>query len=166
MFFEWLGEESVSKEYKEGVDHVLDENDKGSNLIITSVITDLEVLPEKLDDKSAGASTTYNDLFDGEKFHQTEVNKNILILAREIRSYYFKLSDDNGRGGKMMDLGDSIHLASAIIHEVDEFHTRDKSSKGSKVPLVTLYENSGVNQVCGKYEIKIVSPLAEEPKLL
>lgn len=57
-----------------------------------------------------------------------------------------------------MDLGDSLHLATASIYGVDEFHTRDKDHKKSKVPLIGLYEAYNETKLCGKYDIKIVSP--------
>lgn len=65
----------------------------------------------------------------------------------------------------MMDLGDCIHLATATINRVDEFHTRDSDRKGRKVPLLKLYEISNTPKVCGKYELKITSPEAEQGAL-
>ena len=58
----------------------------------------------------------------------------------------------------MMDTIDAIHLATAVIHKVDEFHTRDDESKGSKIPLVSLYTWSGNSKICGKYKLDIISP--------
>ena len=162
LFFEWLGDEEVENSLKGGLTEILDENDDGKNIIVTSVITDLEVVPDKLESKNIGALERYNSLFDGVTFHQLEINKNILRLAKEIRNYYFKPADEDGHGGKMMDIGDAIHLATAIISKVDEFHTRDASAKGSKIPLLTLYEFSGNNRVCGIYELKILSPIANQ----
>ena len=65
----------------------------------------------------------------------------------------------------MMDLGDCLHLATATLNGVDEFHTRDKDKKGGKVPLLKLYEVSGTPKICGKYDLKIVSPEAEQGRL-
>lgn len=66
---------------------------------------------------------------------------------------------------KMMDLGDCIHLAAATINGVDEFHTRDASRRGSKVPLLNLYEMTSVPKLCGKYDLTILSPEAAQPRL-
>lgn len=165
MFFEWLGDEDVATDMKDGLNDVLDANDQGNNIIVTSIITDLEVVPSKLEAKNAGAVQQYDELFDSVSFHQIELTKNILIRAKEIRDYYYVEADSEGKGGKMMDLGDSIHLATAIISNVDEFHSRDANAKGSKVPLAGLYDYSGEDKVCGKYPLKIISPKASQIRL-
>ena len=162
MFFEWLGDEPTERVMKDGLNEVLDENDAGENIIVTSVVTDLELVPEKLELKKEGAVEIYNALFDSVRFHSVEISKNILTLAREIRDYYYIAADEYGRGGKMMDLGDAIHLATAIIMGCEEFHTRDMNSKGAKVPLVGLGVGNGV---CGKYKLNIVSPIANQGAL-
>ncbi len=59
-----------------------------------------------------------------------------------------------------MDLGDCIHLATAIIEGASEFHTRDDNKKGAKIPLLSLYSFSGQSKVCGKYELEIKEPIA------
>ncbi len=64
-----------------------------------------------------------------------------------------------------MDSGDAIHLATAVIMDADEFHTRDDKSKGTKVPLLGLYEYSGEDKVCGKYPLRIVSPESSQGEM-
>ena len=64
---------------------------------------------------------------------EVEVNANIILRAREIRNHYHKAPGADGTGLKMMDLGDFIHLATASILGADEFHTRDKDRRGSKI---------------------------------
>ena len=131
---------------------------------MTSVITHLEVLPRKIGEKDSSAEEDYLALFDAVHFHEIELNANIILRAREIRDYYYSpLSADGGY--KMMDLGDCLHLATATLNGVDEFHTRDKDKKGGKVPLLKLYEVSGTPKICGKNDLKIVSPEAEQGRL-
>lgn len=165
IFYEWLGEEDVDPSKQDGIKEILAENEKGENLIVTSVITHLEVLPTKIDLKADEASESYLSLFDGVKFHEIELTTNILLRAREIRDHYYIAADDSGHGGKMMDLGDCIHLATATIHKAEEFHSRDGSSGGSKIPLLGLSETDGINRICDKYEIKILSPKADQGSL-
>lgn len=143
---------------------VLDSNEKNENLIVTLVVTHLEVLPRKLADKSASDDEDYLSLFDGVRFHEIELNANHILRAREIRDYYYSPLVADG-GYKMMDLGDCIHLAVATINGVDEFHTRDNDKKGSKVPLLELYRISGNPKLCGKYDLKIVSPESDQGRL-
>jgi hypothetical protein len=59
----------------------------------------------------------------------------------------------------------AVHLATASIYDVKEFHTRDDESKGTKIPLVSLYAWSGIDQLCGKYKLPIVSPETEQKVL-
>ena len=166
MFYEVLGNESVAPAKKSGVNEILKDNESGENVIITSVITHLEVLPEKLEAKNTGAETEYMNLFDSEHFGDVELSANIILRAREIRDYYYRVPDEGGLNAKMMDLGDAIHLATATIHSVDELHTRDDDKKGMKVPLLSLYEMYKQSKVCDKYDLKIVSPESDQADLL
>jgi hypothetical protein len=83
---------------------------------------------------------------------------NILMRARETRDYYYRPSSTPKASAKIMDTADAVHLATASIYGAKEFHTRDDDSKGTKIPLVSLYTWSGVDQLCGKYGLSIVSP--------
>ncbi len=166
LFYEVLGNENVDSDKQQCIKEIMDANDAKENYIITSVIRHLEVLPSKLDDKGADDEQDFLSLFDATHYGAIEINTNILLMAREIRDFYFKPADNTGHGGKMMDLGDCIHLATAIIHGVDEFHTRDKTTKGSKISLIKLYEISGNPKVCGKYDLVIKSPESSQRVLI
>lgn len=185
IFYEWLGKENVPREKSDGIKEVLDGNEDGSNTIITSIATHLEVLPQKLDDKDTDAEAKYLSLFDAEKFCEIQISTNVILLAREIRDYYYRppvaaIAGVKGKpakegkpavvavpaasaiSAKMMDLGDAIHLSTAIIEGAKEFHTRDNDSKGTKIPLLSLYKFSGQTKVCGKYELEIKSPIGDQ----
>lgn len=163
LFYEWLGKESVAVARRDGLKEILDSNEKKENLIVTSSITHLEVLPRKLGQKGASDEQDYMALFDSVHFHEIEVDGNIILRAREIRDYYYSPLADGAY--KMMDLGDCLHLATASIYGAIEFHTRDKDKKGSKVPLLDLYKVSGNPRLCGKYDLKICSPEAQQGSL-
>lgn len=77
------------------------------------------------------------------------------MRAREIREFYYR---DDAAGKKIMDAGDAVHLATATIYGAPEFHTRDDDGRGSKIPLVSLYKWSGIDKLCGKYPLQIISP--------
>ena len=116
-----------------------------------------------MDSKAADAEAKFLSVFDSVHFLDAEISRNILLRAREIRDYYYRQGDpSNGVAHKMMDAADAIHLATALIYEVSEFHTRDDDRKGSKVPLVSLYEWSGETEICGRYPLKIASPEAAQ----
>lgn len=157
MFYEVLGDEIVTSEKKEAIEEVLLKNKKYENLIITSVVTHLEVLPSKLEQKHSEGERKYRSMFDGKRFLDYEITRNTLIRAREIREFYYRAPKLDA-SAKIMDATDALHLATATLFNVTEFHTRDDNSKGTKIPLVSLYQWSGVDKVCGKYPLKIVSP--------
>lgn len=171
IFYEWLGKEDVPREKSDGIREVLAAVYADEAIVLTSVATHLEVLPQKMNEKDAEADSRYLALFDAEKFFEFQVSTNVILLAREIRDYYYRPEipavprtktspAQPRRPAKMMDLGDCIHLATAIIEKADEFHTRDNSDKKGKIPLLNLYDYSGIPSVCGKYPLTITSPLA------
>jgi len=164
MFYEVLGDEPVSAERRAATEQLMAANKKNENIICTSVACHLEVIPSKLTEKDVDDERQYLNLFDHVHFVDIEISTNVLMLAREIKDYYFR-PVKNGNSAKMMDTVDAIHLATAIINNVDEFHTRDDSSKGSKVPLVSLYTWSGKGKVCDRYPLEIISPESPQGNL-
>jgi hypothetical protein len=176
IFYEWLGKENVPREKSDGIGEVLASVEALEAIILTSSATHLEVLPQKMNEKDAAAESAYLSLFDAEKFFEYQIGTNVILLAREIRDYYYRaevpavpkskgVAAKPRQAPKMMDLGDCIHLATAIIEKADEFHTRDAAANGGKIPLLTLYDWSGVPSVCGKYPLTITSPIAKQGTL-
>lgn len=165
MFYEILGDEPVSPAKKAAVQSILDLNKASENIIVTSVIAHLEILPSKLDQKGADDARDYLALFDGVKFVEVEISTNIILRAREIRDFYYVGADENGQGAKMMDVGDAIHLATATIQSIPEFHTRDNKKKKGNIPLLDLYSMSGNPRICGKYNLRIISPETDQGTL-
>jgi len=165
MFYERLNNETVTPTQRAKVTEILSENREKKNRIVTSAITDLEVLPEKLNIEDAYKEEAYFGMFDGEYMISAEITANVLRLAREIRNRYFRPVPEGGGYCKMMDLGDSIHLATAAIMKVTEFHTRDDNQDKTKIPLVSLYQWAGEDRLCGRYDLKIVSPETDQGEL-
>ncbi len=162
MFYEVVGDEPVSPLKRAAVQEILKRNKAKENFIFTSVATHLEVIPKKLTEKDAGDEREYLSLFDGIRFLDYEISRNILMLAREIKNFYYRPAEISGYLAKVMDSVDAIHLATAVIYGATEFHTRDDQRKGVKIPLVTLYKWSGNPRICGKFDLKIVSPEADQ----
>lgn len=166
LFYEVLGDEPVTPQKKAGIQQILEANKSGENVIATSVVTHLEVIPAKLDEKKPGASKQYLGMFDAVHFVEVEISRNILLRASEIREFYYRAADPaTGAAQKIMDTADAIHLATATIYGAAEFHTRDNDQKGSKIPLVSLYDWSGSDKVCAKYPLKILAPEAAQGAL-
>lgn len=162
MFYEVLSDKNVKSEHRAAVDEILGRNRKRENIIVTSIVTHVEVLPRKISASSPEIEQKYLSMFDGNRIIDIEMNRNVAVLAREIRDFYYKSADDNNGQYKMMDANDAVHLATAYIYKASEFHTRDNDSKKAKIPLVSLYDYSGYPKICNKYALEIVCPETEQ----
>lgn len=160
IFYEFLKDEPVEEEMKQAINDLLLENKQKRNRICTSVVTHNEVLPKRLTQE---AESAYWEKFNSPVFFDIEADRSVILLSRKIRNYYFKTKEADGEA-RLMTTGDSIHLATAIIHEAAEFHTRDNKRKGGVVSLLTLNSISPGGKICGEYDLKIVSPRAREPR--
>jgi predicted nucleic acid-binding protein len=115
-FIAWVdGGKGHPKEVIEGLDAIAKEINENRAVLTTSVMTDAELLQGKLIPEQA---TKFQNLFKRRNVTAINVDSRIAKKASEIRNYY------NERKMKL-STPDSIHLATAIIYEVDEFHTLD-----------------------------------------
>lgn len=159
IFYEYLKDEQADMWKRQAIDECLAKNKERLNRLCTSVVTHVEVVPRKLPPPK---EEEYWRLFGSVYFYDIPIDKSVIALSREIRNYYYLPADEDGRGGKMMGLGDSIHLATAIIQEAVELHTRDGKKKGGNIPLIGLPESSPNGKLCGVYDLRIVSPVASQ----
>lgn len=161
LFYEHLKGEAVSIDKKIAVGEILLDNKDKRNRICTSVITHAEILPKKLGPE---AEEKYWSMFGSMYFFDIEISRQILELAREIKDFYYVPHDATDKTvGKMMSTGDAFQLATAIAHDVTEFHTRDGKRKGGNVSLLGLGGAEG--KVCGLYPLKITSPSTAQGNL-
>lgn len=161
LFYEHLKGENVSIDKKVAVGEILLENKNKRNRICTSVITHAEILPKKLGPE---AEAKYWSMFGSMYFFDIDISRQILELAREIKDYYYVPQNEADKTiGKMMSTGDALQLATAIAHDVNEFHTRDGKKKGGNVSLLGLGGADG--KLCGLYPLKIVSPSTAQGNL-
>lgn len=80
-------------------------------------------------------------------------------MARTIRDYYFIEGDPKAaKPYRMVGLADAVHLATAIVMDVDEFHTRDKKGRGGNVGLMELSKTIGNDKVAERWHLKIIDP--------
>jgi hypothetical protein len=163
IFLEYIRKEDVTPQKRHAIQRLLRDNKGRENVICTSAISHVECLPSKLSHEDASREKEYLSMFGTRFFHDISITTNTLVLAREIRDYYYVERDvDAGLSHKIMGLGDAIHLATAIIAEIPIFHTRDKKKKGGNVPLIGLPQQSPNGKIAGKYELTIISP--EDPQ--
>lgn len=162
IFYEHLNEEQTEPRKRQAVDDCLEQNKQKRNRICTSVITHTEVLPKKLDKT---LEQRYWEKFQSLYFFDIEIDRNVISLAREIKDYYFNPGDPVGVNYKMLSTGDAIHLATAIIHQVNEFHTRDKNPKHGNIKLLGLPESSPSGKICGLHSLRVLSPEVSQGRL-
>jgi predicted nucleic acid-binding protein len=124
---------------KQAIKRLLRENKDKKNRIFTSAITHLEALPKKLNKNDVAKEAEYMSMFGSMYFFDIAVDGQVIQLAREIKDFYFVEGDPKaGLSYQMMSTGDAVHLATAIINQATEFHTRDKNTRGGNVKLIGL----------------------------
>ena len=96
-------------------DGIVSEVEKGDAIIITSSIVETEVL---LGDLTDDVRNKFRGLLKRKDVLAVNVDRTVSKLAGEIRDHY------RGQSPKQSIQGmDAIHLATAILYKVDEFHT-------------------------------------------
>lgn len=132
IYTAWLLQEPVHQAHLPAINAIAQENREGKNIIVTSVVTMMEVF--KLDD------TQENDLQNCFKFgsHELyEVDQPIIFKARSYRAHY----NANPVDGKKLTPFDAIHLATAFVLTADEAHTLDDGKSGKGCSLLKLDGN-------------------------
>jgi predicted nucleic acid-binding protein len=151
-FIAWLdGGKGHPKDVVAGFDEVALEVTHNRANLCTSVLTQTEVLQGRLTIEQA---TKFDNLFKRRSVISITVDTRIAKRASEIRNYY-------SQKGVRISTPDSIHLASAIIYEVDEFHTLDGDGQRQR-PNDLLRLNGDV----AGYPLHIRVPVAVQPSLL
>lgn len=115
IFLAWLLDENRPDGDMEGLAEVASLVAKSNAILVTSVITTVEVLECTLTDES---KKLLDDFFKRRNIIRVNVDENVSSLAHEIRNHY------KARGNSLRT-ADSIHIAAAITYGVDQFHTFD-----------------------------------------
>jgi predicted nucleic acid-binding protein len=150
-FIAWLdGGKGHSREVLSGLDAVAKEIYENRSTLCTSVMTETEVLQGKLTPEQV---IKFQNLFKRRNVIAINVDSKIARTASEIRSYY------SARDIKIKT-PDSIHLATAIIYEADEFHTLDGDGERPR-PSDLLRLNGNV----AGHPLHIRVPIAIQPSL-
>src|SRR6266851_3032862 len=131
IYLAWLKREASSN--LASIEAIADENKRRNNIIVTSVITKLEVLDATL---TPDQERLFNESFAFGTHELYELDGAVVLKARSYRSYYVK----NPIGKKCLPVPDAIHLATAFACQTDEFHTFDDGGKGG-ISLLSLDGN-------------------------
>jgi predicted nucleic acid-binding protein len=118
VYLAWLNEEPRPE--LSAIKTLLTENRENKSTIITSTLTLVEVLAKKLPPEK---EKLFRELFTFEIHTAYDLDIQIAFKARDIRGYYLDLIKPRP------SCADAIHLATAIFHQVDIFHTFDDGKK-------------------------------------
>jgi predicted nucleic acid-binding protein len=141
LFLAWIKDEERKSGEMDGVREIIERQKKRDCQIMTSVITTVEVLQGSI---PAGVDTLFTGLM--KRVARVGVDSKVAQLAHDIRGHYQK-SD-----GNKLKVPDALHLATAILHRAEQFHTFDET-------LITLSGN-----VAG-HKLLICKPEAKNPGL-
>lgn len=151
IYIAWLRDEAAYAPFLPAIKETAEANFRGENIIVTSTITLIEVLPNKL---TPQLEKKFQRCFDGHRHKMVEVGPPVAIRSREYRSTFAEES-------KKLLTADAIHLATATIEGVDEFHTFDRGSKKGldedlkRVNTVSLLGLNGSDKI---HKLKILEP--------
>lgn len=149
----FLQDEKRDKNEMAGIDEMVRAIDKGSAILMTSVLSRIEVLECKLTESQ---KAKFGQMLNKRSIQSIAVTMRVVERASEIRNYYAKT-------GQTVSTPDAIHLATAMLYEAEGFYTFDgagaKKKSRSALSLVPLNGN-----VAG-YKLKIQPPLGT-PSLL
>ena len=149
LFLAWIKDEERPIGEMDGVREIIELSKKRDAVIMTSVLTTVEVLAAKI---PAGMDTLFQQLM--RRVERVGIDTKIVTLAHDIRNHYTKIGD-----GKTVATPDAIHLATAILYRATEFHTFDKDGSRRSLGLIPLSGN-----VAGS-KLTICKPEAKRPQL-
>jgi predicted nucleic acid-binding protein len=153
LFLAWIKDEERKSGEMDGVREVIARHRKREVKIITSTLTSVEVLQSKL---PVGLERLIGDLM--KRIVRIGVDSKVASMAHDIRDYYDRNASLNA--GKTVSTPDAIHLATAILYRVSEFHTFDDGKSSSKsLGLLNLSGN------VGGHRLTIFKPHARNPQL-
>ena len=135
IFLHWLSDPQKDAVVVDGIEDIVrDAERQQSIIIVTSVITRIEVLNARL---ARDASERFNRMFGQFTVQTVNVDPRIAQLAHDIRDYYMSQTPV-----VKLATPDCIHLATAIHFECDEMNTLDGGGMRKRPgDLLTLSEN-------------------------
>jgi len=115
LFIAWLSDEIRPSGDMDGVREIIEMTKRRDVAVVTSALTLAEVLPSKF---PAGVFNLFDDLLKRTTFRIISMDRKIARLAGDLRVHYEKEE-------RRLKTPDAIHLATAILNGVSEFHTFD-----------------------------------------
>lgn len=150
LLIAWIKDEQRASGEMDGVREVIARLKRREVKIITSVLTTVEALQCKL---PAGVERLFLDTM--KRIVRVGVDSRIASMAHDIRNYYSLREQEFA--GKTVFTPDAIHLATAIIYRVTEFHTFDRDGSNKALGLLPLSGD------VGGHRLTICKPQARNP---
>jgi len=143
VFFAWLKDEPWDADIVEGIEATVRQIHNNQVILITSVVTDTEVLRSRM---SADALAKWEAVFKRRNVKMIAHDLRVGRKSSQIRDCFFQQSIK-------VETPDSIHLATAIIYEADELQTLDGAGPTKKAgDMIRLNGHACVDG------LKIVTP--------
>lgn len=144
IFISWLkNEQRPDPKDMVGVIDTIERLKRREVTLITSTITQTEIAACNVGQL---VMPLLDDLMKRKNIQRLSVDIKISQMARTLRDFYqnepYKLDKDGNKiGSKTLSVPDAIHLATAILHKADVFHTFDASDKKGNLGLIPLNGN-------------------------
>ena len=152
LFLAWIKDEERATREMDGVREIIERSKRREVKIVTSVLTSVEVLQSRL---PVGLENLFLGLM--KRITRLGMDTKVASLAHDIRNYYTMHSAKFG--GKTLSTPDAIHLATAVLYRVDEFHTFDGEGSAKSLGLLPLSGD------VGGHRLVICKPQARNPGL-
>ncbi len=129
VFLAWLKDEDNEPGVIEGIDATVRQIHNGQIILLTSIVTDTEVLRGRL---SPDAQEKWEAVFKRRNVRMVVHDQRVGRKSNQIRECF-------DARGIIIETPDSIHLATAILYQADEMHTLDGKGKRKRSgDLLTL----------------------------
>jgi len=148
LFLAWLKDEERPSGEMDGVREIIERAKRREVRLMTSVLTQIEVLASKI---PVGMDTLFTALL--KRLSRGSVDTRVASLAHDLRNYY------SAKGGKTLSVPDAIHLATGVLYRADEFHTFDRDGSSHSLGLLPLSGD------VGGHRLIICKPVARNPQL-
>jgi predicted nucleic acid-binding protein len=152
LFLAWIKDEERPTGEMDGVRECIGRFKRREVKIVTSVLTSVEALSSKL---PVGMEALFNGLM--KRVFRLGVDSKVSSLAHDLRNHYAARASEFG--GKTLSTPDAIHLATAVLYRVTEFHTFDRDGSAKSLGLLPLSGN------VGGHRLTICKPVARFPEL-
>lgn len=151
LFLAWLNDEQRKSNEMDGVREVIARHKRREVRLVTSVLTQVEVLQSRI---PVGVGASFTDLL--KRMSRFGIDTKVASLAHDLRDHYASNAGNNG--GKTLSTPDAIHLATGIHYRVDEFHTFDEQGSSKSLGLISLSGD------VGGHRLKICKPESKSPQ--